>query len=80
MDSQLLLTSTTTPSAAAQSTNPFVRDSVCERPPANADSFGDNDDDEPDFGLFRKGKKLCIRCVYLLSLFWPLGKGKGGTS
>lgn len=36
-----------------------LRDSVCERPPANADRAQNS----PDFGLFRAGKKLCIRCV-----------------
>ena len=55
--------------AASQSTNPFVRDSVCERPPANAEGFGGTDGSTEadvqadDFGLFRKGRKLCIRCV-----------------
>jgi len=61
---------------AGQSTNPFVRDSVCERPPANAEAFDSSDPTDrtgrqadDDFGLFRKGRKLCIRFVLHHSRF-----------
>ncbi|KAL7409209.1 quinon protein alcohol dehydrogenase-like superfamily [Mrakia frigida] len=46
------------PPSSSSSSVPFtLRDSVCERPPPHADNAAD----APDFGLFRAGKKLCVR-------------------
>lgn len=50
----------TTPPGSSSAAPLNLRDSVCERP---------QDTGTPDFGLFREGKKLCVRCVLRVLTF-----------